>query len=51
MTDMSFIKPRDPFATEKEYRFHYTFVLNNKIITPDCSHLIINSDPLIKYVL
>jgi len=51
MMDMSFIKPSDPFVTEKEYRFHYTFILDNKIIVPKQNYLILDSEPLIEYVI
>jgi len=49
--DMAFIKPLDPFGREKEYRFHYTLVSDNKIIVPQKNNLILDAERLQKYIL
>ncbi|KAF2393159.1 hypothetical protein [Pseudomonas frederiksbergensis] len=49
LRDMAFVKPT-LFKKEKEYRFHYTILSNNKIIEPLVNRLVINSEHLVRHV-
>lgn len=46
MASIAFIKPPIPFAKEREYRFNYTIISDNKIIEPSVKYTILDSTPL-----
>lgn len=49
LRDMAFLKPVR-FKKEREYRFHYTILSNNKIIQPLFKQLVISSEHLVGHV-
>ncbi|MVV51928.1 hypothetical protein EJA72_27350 [Pseudomonas sp. PB120] len=51
MKDIAFTKPPIPFKSEKEYRFQYTLHSNGTIVPPSLNSLLINSEPLQKFLI
>ncbi|WP_177339436.1 hypothetical protein, partial [Pseudomonas sp. NBRC 111142] len=51
MARIAFTKPPIPFAKEKEYRFNYTIVSENRIIEPLVKFAILDASPLQKLIL
>ena len=51
MSNIAFIKPPVPFEKEREYRFNYTIVSNNRIIEPTIKSIILDSTLLQQFII
>ncbi len=51
MASIAFIKPPTPFEKEREYRFNYTIISDNKIIEPSVKYALLDSTPLQNLVI
>lgn len=51
LKNISFTKPEDPFAKEKEYRFEFIITHKNRIIEPSVNSIILDAPELLPVVL